>query len=65
MKKYLKIQAGAEELSAELLRFEEWPDWWPGVDRVDVVERGENRAVLDVTITLRKSITMMVEIDST
>lgn len=65
MQKYLKIHASAENLKAELLRFEQWPDWWPGVERVDIVERGEDRSVLDLAINLRKRFTMTVEFDTT
>ncbi|GAX59165.1 oligoketide cyclase/lipid transport protein [Candidatus Scalindua japonica] len=59
--KYIKINVSKENTLQELLTFEEWSQWWPGVQSVNVVKKEGSLSVLDVVsreshITIKSTI---------
>jgi ribosome-associated toxin RatA of RatAB toxin-antitoxin module len=63
IQKYLKVQASKSDLFQELLGFEAWPQWWPGVQSVNVIKKEPTLCVVDLTLNMTMTLNMTLELN--
>lgn len=62
IQKYLKIQAPPQVLLDELGQYDSWMQWYPGLERIKVLEDGANRSVINLVINSVKRVEMTLEV---
>ena len=63
IQKYLKIQAPKEQVMAEILDIDSWPQWWPGVKQATIQRQEPNLNVVDLVISVSMTVNMTMEFD--
>jgi carbon monoxide dehydrogenase subunit G len=65
IQRYFKIVASREELRREVLAFDSWAQWWPGVQSVRVIDAERRRPVVELVVKAiaGATIQMTIEVD--
>ena len=63
IERYFKIIASRDELRRELLAFDCWPQWWPDLRNVRIVETDGRRSIVDLRIAALGSATVQTTIE--
>jgi hypothetical protein len=63
IQRYFKVAGARDEIRREMLAFEAWPEWWPGVQTVKVEQGDAERPVVTVVIKTVTTIQMTLQFD--
>lgn len=63
VQKYIKINALQEYVLQELRAFDTWPQWWPGVQSLDVIKSENGLSVVDIVFKTLIAINATLEFD--
>jgi hypothetical protein len=63
IQRYFKLQASADEIAREIFAFSTWPEWWPGVQQVNVVQAHPERPLVHLTVKTVATIQMTVQFE--
>lgn len=63
VERYLKIRASKPDLVRELLAFDTWSEWWPGVLSARVIQREPSQTVVQLVIKSLMTISMTLRFD--
>lgn len=63
IQRYFKVAGSRDAILAEILAFDAWPQWWPGVQSVRVVRDDRVRPTIDVVVKTVATIQMTLQFD--
>ena len=63
IQRYFKIAAPSDEIRQAMLAFETWPEWWPGVQTVKVLQTDQEKPVVALVIKTVATIQMTLQFD--
>jgi hypothetical protein len=63
IQQYFKIVASRDQIMREILAFNAWPEWWPGVRTVQVIQADPVRPMIDLVVKTVATIQMTLQFD--
>jgi len=63
IQRYFKIGGSQDQIRREMLAFDSWPEWWPGVQTVKILKADPEQPLVAVVIKTVTTIQMTLQFD--
>ena len=63
IQRYFKIGGSRDQIRREMLAFDSWPEWWPGVQTVKILKADPEQPLVAVVIKTVTTIQMTLQFD--